>query len=131
MWPVVAVPILAVLVAGCGGGSDPSASGPATSAAPASAVASPEQTDTGCTVSDAVKEQVTDSHVTKIKLIGGCTQVSIETTLNRADFLTAAKICEAAAKVAYVGNVSSVSVNGPDGHELAAGTKDQPCIGEP
>ena len=38
-------------------------------------------------------------------------------------------ICNALTKVAYVGSVYGVSVDGKDGHELAASTKDQrQCI---
>jgi PleD family two-component response regulator len=44
-------------------------------------------------------------------VIGGCPEVSLETTLTRGAGGTARAICDAVAKVAYVDNVSSVSVD--------------------
>jgi hypothetical protein len=54
--------------------------------------------------------------------------VSIETSLGAGALADAGKICDEAAKVAYTGHVTSVSVDGADGHELSAGEKGQPCI---
>jgi len=137
--PVYVGAALVLLLAGCGGsnGTDgtTSASGSGAGATTAAATAEPSATADaadGCDVSQAVKDQATDSHITKVQVIGGCSQVSLETTLTSGAGGTARKICDAVAKVAYVGNVSSVSVDGSDGHELAAGEKGMgSCIGQP
>jgi hypothetical protein len=71
--------------------------------------------------------------VTSVDVIGGCTMVSVSTSLPPGDALsesaaTAVEMCEAAAEVAYVGDVSSVNVDGSDGHELAIGLQGMDCI---
>jgi hypothetical protein len=100
--------------------------------APAGEPSSTADSTDGCEVSQAVKDRATDSHITRVNVIGGCTQLSVETTLTSGAGGTAIKICEALIKVAYVGNVSSVSVDGSDRHELAAGEKGiDGCIGQP
>ena len=77
---------------------------------------------------DTVKKAVTSSAVTKVQVIGGCTEVSIGTSLAPTAKADGVKICEEAAKVAYTGNVMAVSVDGSDGHELSAGIKGAPCV---
>ena len=64
----------------------------------------------------------------KIQVIGGCHEVSIETSLGADAKAAGQKLCDAAAKVAYNDQISSVSVDGADGHELAAGIKGMPCL---
>lgn len=73
------------------------------------------------------------SQITKVHTVAACGQVSIETSLppgvlGSASASKGVEICTAAAKVAYRGDVSSVTVNSADGHELAIGLKSADCI---
>ena len=72
-------------------------------------------------------------YVTGVKVIGGCTQVSVSTSLKTGPDGAAAAtgICEIAASAAYAKGVGAVSVESADGKELAAGIKGSPCIGQP
>jgi hypothetical protein len=74
----------------------------------------------------------TASEVTDIKLLGGC-MVSVSTNLQPgADGARAAQaLCDQAADVAYAAGAKSVSIDSMVKHELAAGIKGSPCIGEP
>jgi hypothetical protein len=120
----------------CGGSDDRSraAGTPATPAAttpiglPSDVAAAGDGGDCGGGAADTVKKAVTSSAVTKIQVIGGCTEVSIETSLAPTAKDDGVKICDEAAKVAYTGNVMAVSVDGSDGHELSAGIKGAPCV---
>ena len=132
---------LILLLAGCGGTSSAGSTGTAGAAAPATTAGVAATTteaataEADCDAAKTVQDAVHDSHITKISVDGGCSQVAIETSLvNGAAGSGAAarKICEAAAKVAYVGNLSSVTVTATDKHELAAGEKGiEGCIGAP
>ncbi|CAN5453743.1 hypothetical protein BH10ACT8_BH10ACT8_32770 [soil metagenome] len=71
--------------------------------------------------------------VTKVHTIAACHEVDIVTNLpggvlGSPSATTGAAICDAAAKVAYQGDVSSITVTAVDGHEIAAGLKDMSCI---
>ena len=71
--------------------------------------------------------------VVKVTSVAACGEVSVATrlpagVLGSASAATGIKICEAAAKVAYQGSVSSVTVQSTDGHELAIGLKGADCI---
>ena len=72
-------------------------------------------------------------YVTGVKVIGGCTQVSVSTSLKSGPDGAAAAtgICEVAASAAYAKGVGAVSVESADGKELAIGVKGSPCIGQP
>jgi hypothetical protein len=117
---------------GCGSDA-PSASkvtaAPTTIAGPA--VTSASSGDCGADAVAAVTAKETDAAVTKIDIIGGCSMVNITTSLANAGVSAALDICDRAAEVAYVGKVSSVSVESGAGKELAIGMKGSSCIGEP
>jgi hypothetical protein len=71
--------------------------------------------------------------VTKVQTIAACHEVDIQTSLpsgvlGSPSATKGAEICEAAAAVAYQGDVSSITVSATDGHEIAAGLKSAPCI---
>jgi hypothetical protein len=138
---VAAVAVLAaatVTLAACGGSDDQAATSPAAAATtpvdlpsidlPSEVGGGDNGGDCDGGAADAVKKAVTSPAVTKIQVIGGCTEVSIETSLAPTAKADGVKICEAAAKVAYTGNVMAVSVDGSDGHELSAGIKGAPCV---
>ncbi|MBM2614256.1 hypothetical protein JIG36_01640 [Actinoplanes sp. LDG1-06] len=76
----------------------------------------------------AVAGVMTSDAVEVVEVIGSCTMVSILTSLAPTEKETAREICEEAAKVAYTGDISSVSVEGDDGHELSTGLKGARCI---
>jgi hypothetical protein len=118
-------------LAACGGSSDDTTGSTGSTGAAAPAVTkttADTAQDCGGHVVDAVKKAVTSPAVQKIQVIGGCNEVSIETDLGPDAKPDGQAICEAASKVAYTGSVMSVSVDGADGHELAAGLKGEPCI---
>jgi hypothetical protein len=131
---VAAAAVAAFSLAACGGSSSSSAGAPAAAAATAVDRPSPDSSagsgsdDCAAGAADAVKKAVTSSAVTKIQVIGGCSQVSIETSLPPTAKADGVKICDEAAKVAYTGDVVSISVGGSDGHELSAGFKGNGCI---
>jgi hypothetical protein len=121
-------------VAFVGCGSDAPSAGkvttaPTTIAAPA--VTSASGGDCGADAVAAVTAKETDAAVTKIDIIGGCSMVNITTSLANDGVSAALDICDRAAEVAYIGKVSSVSVESGAGKELAIGVKGSPCIGEP
>jgi hypothetical protein len=122
-----------VVFVGCGSDA-PSAGNVA--AAPTTTIAGPAVTSAsgggcGADVVAAVTAKETATAVTKIEIIGGCSMVNITTSLADDAVSAALDICDQAAEVAYVGKVSSVSVESRAGKELAAGIKGSPCIGEP
>ena len=121
-----------VVFVGCG--SDAPSAGnvtaaPTTIAGPA--VTSASSGDCGADAVAAVTAKETATAVTKIDIIGGCSMVNITTSLADDAVSAALDICDHAAEVAYVGKVSSVSVESSAGKELAAGIKGSSCIGEP
>jgi hypothetical protein len=128
-----AVAAAVLSVAACGRTAGHTAT--ATPAAPTTADATTAATTTADAVGgdcggvpDAVVKAVPPANVQKIQVIGGCSMISIETSLDPTDRAGAEQICDAVAKVAYTGAVVSVSVDGADGHELSAGMKNAPCI---
>ena len=109
----------------------------AKSAADPSVAASSETTpaaatgNCGADVVANVTAQETSEAITEIKIIGGCSLLNITTSLADDGIKAALDICDNAAKVAYVGNVSGISVQASSGKEVALGIKDSPCIGAP
>jgi hypothetical protein len=102
-----------------------------------SAAASQAQTTSGDDCGGAVARVTTAvasfAAVTKVHTIAACHEVDIVTNLpggvlGSPSATTGAAICDAAAKVAYQGDVSSITVTAVDGHEIAAGLKDMSCI---
>ena len=74
----------------------------------------------------------TSADVTGIKVIGGC-MVSVATSLQpgAAGASAALALCDRAAEAAYAAGAKSISFDSIAKHELAAGIKGSPCIGEP
>jgi len=119
---LVSLSVLSASVSACAGSS------PAPSAAPAGDSTGAAAGGCGDDVVKAVKQAVSSTAIQKIQVIGGCSMVSIQTSLGATGKADGQKICEAAAKVAYSGSVMSVSVDGADGHELSNGIKGAPCL---
>jgi hypothetical protein len=86
-------------------------------------------TDAGAcgSAGDTVKSHIGRPEVAAVTLIGQCGTVVIETTLadDNRDF--ALQICDAAAEVAYTGNVKSVRVLAKSGKQLSNGATGQQC----
>lgn len=62
---------------------------------------------------------------------GGCHDALIITKLIATDVERGLEICDAAAEVAYQGDITSITVLAADSTELSIGIKGQDCIGEP
>lgn len=137
------LPLCSLLLAGSslvllGCGSDaksatdssvPTTAGPAATSAATGATAAGGEC--GADVVAKVTAQVKSDAVTKIKIIGGCSLVNITTSLANDGISAALDMCDQAAEVAYVGNVSGISVQASSGKEIALGVKGSPCIGAP
>ena len=129
----------ALVLAGCGGSSASAA--PATAApeatTAATAPAGAASTDPGsggdadtCGAATAVLVQkgLTSPAVVRVSSEAGCGDAWIETTLAASMGKEAVAICEAAALIAYAGDMSSVTVTGVDDVELAISIKGQDCL---
>lgn len=133
--------LLGAALTACGGGGQDGGSAAGSASVSATADAAPATAEASataaadCTPSADVAAAVKGfPEVTGVQVIGGCGEISVATTLPPGSLGTpsatrATAICAAVSKVAYVGSIYGVTVVGQDGHELAAGIKDQPdCI---
>jgi hypothetical protein len=68
--------------------------------------------------------------VVSVTTEGGCHDALIITTLGPGDALKGRDICDAAAEIAYDGDISSITVLATDTTELSIGIKGQDCIAE-
>lgn len=135
--------IAGVAVAACGGSaatpvaSSAATSGPATAApaATSASTAAPATADAGtggcATDTTAVRAHIGGTAVTSITVIGGCHQLSIETSLDTTDVKGGLAICDKAAEVAYTGGINAITVDAANGRELATGLDQLTCLGEP
>ncbi|MDY7088654.1 MAG: hypothetical protein SYR96_26550 [Actinomycetota bacterium] len=76
----------------------------------------------------AVADVMTPDAVEVVQVIAGCTKVYVGTSLGPADKDAARAVCDAAAEVAYVGEIESIIVDGRDERKLATGVKGSPCV---
>ena len=132
-----------LLLAGCGGSTAAATATAATTTPDATTAPAASDAATDAAASDAnaggcgaaavtaITNGLPKDNPVKVKIIGGCHQASLETSFTKADVITALHLCDAAAQVGYVDGVSSITVTGADGHELAAGLVGTDCIGEP
>jgi hypothetical protein len=86
-----------------------------------------ESTDCG-TAADTVKNHVQSTRIESVTVIGQCTLVVIDTSLDDEDEATAKEICESAAEVAYTGDINAVSVKSGSGAEIAQGISGARCL---
>jgi len=132
----------ALALAGCGGSAaTPAPATPAPEAtAPATAPAGEASTDPGsgagtgsCGAETAalVQKQLANPVIVRVSVEGGCHDAWIETTLDKSTVGDALAICDAAARIAYGDEISSITVTGKDEVELSIGIKGQDCIDEP
>ncbi len=125
----------ALAVAGCGATAASAAPGAATTApapvATTGATTAAGAASCGADVAAAIKAHLARADVVEVKVIGGCHQASIATTLAPTDVKSGLDICDAAAAVGYTGGISSITVDAVNAKELAAGLQGASCIGEP
>jgi len=137
--PVINVPAVvltvavAIVIVGCGGGSNKSESSNTVPPAGDAATNPTATTDKSCgrATVDAVKKHLGRPDVVDVRVIGGCSQLSIATSLDPSASAQGQAICDKAAEVAYGGEISSITVIAANNRELAAGLKSASCIGEP
>lgn len=91
--------------------------------------------DAGCGPASAaaISYQLRSPDVTSVRIIGGCHNISIATSLEDSGSSAVGRalaICDKVAAFAYTGPLSAISVSSKGGRELAIGIKAQPCIGE-
>ncbi len=134
--PFALVFVGAIALAACGPGSSPATSTP-TAAVPAATDAAPTSgpgSVTGdCGEATAVviaQHLAARTDITSVTTEGGCHDALIITKLAAADVAKGLEICDAAAEVAYDGDISSITVLAADSTELSIGIKGQDCIGE-
>jgi len=130
----VAVVGLVVVLAGCQSDPTVDTGAPAASEAPASsaeAAASPAAGGgSDCKDVPQVAAALTAfPEVTKVRIIGSCTQADVETNLPAESNEKGKAICDAAGATAYANGLQAVTVTAKDGSEIGAGVKGAPCIG--
>ncbi len=91
--------------------------------------------DSGCGPASAaaISYRLRSPDVTSVRIIGGCHNISIATSLDDSGSSAVGRalvICDKVAAFAYTGPRSAISVSSKGGRELAIGIKDQLCIGE-
>ncbi|MBV1855567.1 hypothetical protein [Catellatospora tritici] len=75
-----------------------------------------------------MKDHLKSAEVRSVVVQGQCTSVVVATTLGDNDAAAAQRLCDAAAEVAYSGDVNSVSVLAESGMELAIGVSGAKCL---
>ncbi|WP_433258255.1 hypothetical protein ACQPYK_22945 [Streptosporangium sp. CA-135522] len=77
---------------------------------------------------DAVKDHVQSDKIQRVTVVGRCTLIVIETSLDDGDGATAKQVCESAAEVAYTGDISGIAVKSSTGAELSPGVTGAKCL---
>ena len=108
------------VLSGCGGAADKAP-------VPAQATTAPAEEDCG-DVAATVRKHLSSSEVSDVIVEGQCTTVVIATELDDEDTATGKELCEAAGKVAYVGDINSVNVVSKAGTELSTGIPGASCL---
>ncbi len=119
---VVFAATLAVLT-----GCDPAGDDPTIHTTSTAAPASTTDADACGPVADTVKSHIGRPEVAAITSTGQCANLVVETTLADDNHDFALQICDAAAEVAYAGNVKSVRVLAKSGNVLSRGVAGQEC----
>ncbi len=131
----------ALALAGCGGSvatAAPATAGPEASSAPTAPTdaastdpGSGAGSDCGGETAALVQKGLTSPAVIRVSVEGGCHDAWVETTLDKSTVGEALTICDAASRIAYGPDISSITVTGKEDVELAIGIMGQDCIGEP
>jgi hypothetical protein len=124
-----AAAMLAFTLTACGS-DEPTTSTPGAATATAGNEAPTAAAGGDCgSAADTIKSAITSTAVSKVDVVGQCTTATITTTLGEGDGAAAKEICEAAAKVAYTGDINSIRVTSAAGTELSQGISGAPCLG--
>jgi hypothetical protein len=120
-------------LAGCGSSSKPSVTATTSTANTAAPTTTAPVDDCGGAVARVTTAVAGFPEVTKVQTIAACHEIDIDTNLpsgvlGSPSATTGAAICNAAAQVAYQGDISSITVTADDGHEIAQGLKTASCI---
>lgn len=116
--------VLGMALVGCSStDSPPPEPGPG---ANASTPASGEESCGGA--AERVEQHVKRFKVEGVTVEGQCTTVVVATTLADEDTETARQLCDAAAEVAYSGDINSIRVLSRSGDELANGITGMKCL---
>ncbi|WP_212830131.1 hypothetical protein [Catellatospora sp. TT07R-123] len=76
-----------------------------------------------------VEQHLHAPEVEKVVVVGQCTALVVDTTLDDEDVEAARQLCEKAAEVAYTGDVNSIAIKSKGGRELAQGISGMKCLG--
>ena len=121
----LAVAVLAL--AGCSAAEPPAAEPPAP-APPVVTQPAPAETVADCgDVAETVRTHLSD-RVEAVTVSGQCTTVEVRTRLSDEDSAAGVELCDAAAEVAYTGDINSVRVLSATGAELANGITGARCL---
>jgi hypothetical protein len=118
--PFAAALFAVSLLAGCSGGPDRTDGAETPSSVSA-------QNDCGA-AAEKIRQHLKTSEVDKVVVEGQCTSAVVKTTLGDEASEAARQLCEAAAEVAYVGDINAVTVLGRTGRELAIGITGMKCL---
>jgi hypothetical protein len=118
------------LLSGCSGaGPEPAAPTPAAAdGATTPAAADGATTADDCGAATMIREHLNSADVRTVTVNGQCTNVTIDTRLADGDTAGGRLLCTAAAEVAYVGDINSVTVLSGSGAELSAGIAGLRCL---
>lgn len=119
-----ALTIIVLALAGCSAAEPPAPAPPVvTQPAP-----DPAETLTDCgDVAETVRTHLSD-RVETVTVSGQCTTVEVRTRLSDEDSAAGVELCDAAAEVAYTGDINSVRVLSATGAELANGIAGARCL---
>jgi hypothetical protein len=125
-----------IALAGCGGGSSSSKTSASSVTTSAPSSVAPQTTvanagSCGADVATTVKQHLNRPDVVDVRIVGGCHDVTIATSLDATDAATGQAICDSAAEVAYVSAIKSITVLAANNRELSIGQKGQSCLAEP
>jgi hypothetical protein len=79
-------------------------------------------------VSATVQKHLDSDDVDTVVVVGQCTSVEVRTRLAGEDVATARKLCDRAGEVAYVDDITGVSVLSSSGEELSVGIAGARCL---
>lgn len=117
---LLALIVSAAVLSGCS---------PAAPAAGRPGTASPTPSADDCGgAATTVQAHLDSADVSAVTVNGQCTNVTIDTELDDEDTAGGKLLCESAGKVAYTGDINSVTVRSLSGAELAAGIPGMPCL---
>jgi hypothetical protein len=125
-----ALTVIVLTAAGCSAAEPPAPPSPVVVAEPGTAeTAATAEAAADCgDVAETVRAHLSADRVDTVTVIGQCTTVEVATRLSDEDSEAGVELCDAAAEVAYTGDINSVRVLSATGAELANGIPGAPCL---